>query len=229
MTVISHALMPLRVDISLLQKEVALLLQSPWLPHYNTAHYSGSWDVLPLRSAGGSTSQAYAELMGEDKYQDTPSLAHSEYLQQLINSIQTEKMSIRLLNLKVGAVIKPHRDNELCFEQGEARIHIPVFTNCYVQFKLDEQSLQMKEGSCWYINANLTHSLQNRGLTNRIHLVIDCKVNDWFRQWMELDECYRIIKEVVEDKVQKAMIIAELYRQNTEASFTIARQLQEGI
>jgi hypothetical protein len=39
--------------------------------------------------------------------------------------------------------------------------------------------LKMGGGECWYINANLPHSVSNLGGTDRIHLVMDWVVNDW--------------------------------------------------
>ena len=39
----------------------------------------------------------------------------------------------------------------------------------------------MKEGECWYLNLSLKHRVNNFGDTSRIHLVIDCKVNDWIK------------------------------------------------
>ena len=38
--------------------------------------------------------------------------------------------------------------------------------------------LPMGEGECWYINFNLPHRIHNRGTTDRVHLVIDCVLND---------------------------------------------------
>ena len=40
----------------------------------------------------------------------------------------------------------------------------------------------MKEGECWYLDLSLPHWVENHGKTDRIHLVIDCLVNDWLRE-----------------------------------------------
>ena len=37
----------------------------------------------------------------------------------------------------------------------------------------------MAEGECWYVNVNLKHWVENQSATDRIHLVIDCVVDDW--------------------------------------------------
>ena len=91
-------------------------------------------------------------------------------------------MSARLLNLRRGAAIKADRDAELAFEKGEARLHVPIVTNPGVEFVIDGERVVMEAGACWYINANLTHRVANHGDTDRIHLVVDCGVNDWLRE-----------------------------------------------
>jgi hypothetical protein len=40
----------------------------------------------------------------------------------------------------------------------------------------------MNEGELWYLNVNQPHHVTNRSTTDRIHLVIDCVVNDWLRE-----------------------------------------------
>jgi hypothetical protein len=89
--------------------------------------------------------------------------------------------SVRLLRLAPGAVIREHRDAGLRYEQGEARLHIPIATNAAVEFVLDGDRHVMEAGECWYVNVDLPHRVNNRGTTERIHLVIDCVVDDWLR------------------------------------------------
>jgi hypothetical protein len=70
---------------------------------------------------------------------------------------------------------------------GKTRLHFPVFTNPQVDFFLDNTRLEMHEGECWYINANLPHRVANKGNNDRIHLVIDCKVNEWLQAIFQND------------------------------------------
>jgi quercetin dioxygenase-like cupin family protein len=37
----------------------------------------------------------------------------------------------------------------------------------------------MHEGELWYLDFSQKHRVENNGATDRIHLVMDCKVNDW--------------------------------------------------
>jgi hypothetical protein len=39
----------------------------------------------------------------------------------------------------------------------------------------------MAPGECWYLRLSDPHRVANRGETDRVHLLIDCRVNDWLR------------------------------------------------
>lgn len=176
---IRFASIPLPVDITSIQQEV-LQLTSNWMPHLNKSHYTGHWDVTSLRSPGGTAGNSVPDVLSPGQaFADTPLMQQCPAIHALIDSLHCEVMAVRLLNLKSGATIKPHRDFDLCFEKGEARLHIPVFTSNKVSFYSENELIPMQEGQCWYINANITHSVANNGDTDRIHLVIDCVVNDW--------------------------------------------------
>ena len=83
------------------------------------------------------------------------------------------------MRLAPGSVIKEHHDNDLSFEQGMIRIHIPVVTNDGVDFRLNGVRCLMPAGSCWYLRLSDPHSVANRGAEDRIHLVIDTVADDW--------------------------------------------------
>src|SRR5262249_11699756 len=52
-------------------------------------------------------------------------------------------------------------------------------TDADVAFFVDGGRVPMEAGECWYLNVNLPHRVDNRSQTDRIHLVIDCVVDDW--------------------------------------------------
>jgi quercetin dioxygenase-like cupin family protein len=178
MSIIKYAILKIPVAIKSIQKEIETLQSGYWMPHLNKHDYEGGWDVLSFRSPGGVLN-TLSESLNKEAYADTPLLERCPSVRSLLDSIQCEKLSARLLNLQAGAVIKEHTDKELYFEKGEARLHFPIITNPFVEFYLDNERLPMQEGDCWYINANLPHRLANKGSSNRIHLVVDCKVNHW--------------------------------------------------
>src|ERR1700748_3760669 len=96
--------------------DVAAFLNKPWQPHYNTQGYEGGWEVLTLRSPGGNADSIFADLMDQDEFIDTVYMQNFPSVKQLCESLGCPLMSVRLLNLKAGAIIKEHRDRELSFE-----------------------------------------------------------------------------------------------------------------
>ncbi len=198
-----------------------------WQAHFNTAHYRGEWTALALRAPGGKDS-VIPDLMGEQQaYADTPHMQHFPSVRQLVQSLECPVLSVRFLNLKAGAVIKAHRDHELAFEKGEARLHFPIQTNPDVSFYVEDTRVDMQVGTCWYINANLTHRVSNNGTTDRVHLVVDCLVNDWLRQLF--DRADKQTKDEDVDIAQQKQVIAALRLQNTPVATKLADQLEQSL
>ncbi|MFC7522688.1 aspartyl/asparaginyl beta-hydroxylase domain-containing protein [Parapedobacter sp. GCM10030251] len=197
-----------------------------WQPHFNQAHYHGEWNVLPLRSPGGHDTPV-ADLLGRVTYADTVHMQHFPAVAALVRSLDCPVQSVRFLNLKAGADIKPHRDHELAFEKGEARLHFPLVTNPQVEFYVEDTRLDMQPGACWYINANLIHRASNKGDTDRIHLVIDCLVNDWLRELFSRADIQT--KEEKIDLEKQKQVIAALRLQNTPTATQLADQLEKDL
>ena len=174
--------LPFRFEPSLLQADLAGILAGEYVPHFNTAYFQGDWSGVPLRSVGGSATAIYPDPTAKDKFADTPLLARCPYVQQVLGALPCPHQTVRFLRLKAGSIIKEHRDYDLGFDEGEVRLHVPVITHAEVEFVLDQKRVIMNEGECWYLNVNLPHRVANRGPTDRIHLVIDCVVNDWLRE-----------------------------------------------
>jgi len=226
---IRYARLNIAVDIVPLQQEIGELIQKKWLPHYNKKDYTGEWEVLALRAPNGNANSPIAELLEGGSFQDTEMMAQCPEVKKTLELLHCEKQAVRLLNLKKGAEIKEHRDAELAFENGEARIHIPIFTNPRVEFFLDKTLLCMNEGECWYINANMPHSLKNLGDSDRVHLVFDCIVNDWLKDvFHDPANKISILSEAelwMRTKDEKMLIIQSLRMQNNETSLRIADEM----
>lgn len=216
----------LDINVHLLQHELNdLLTGNKWMPHYNTADYTGNWHVLPLRTPGGHSDNPYADLFSHKQFEHTALLKSLPETSRFLEKLACEKLSVRLLNLHAGSVIKAHRDMELAFEQGEARLHIPIFTNPEVEFYVDEDRVMMNEGDCWYINANIKHRVTNKGPADRIHLVIDCKVNEWLTKQITTG-----IKKTVflkKDPETAHQVIKSLRMANTTSSDRLADEMEK--
>lgn len=175
--------LPFQFDAAQLQADLGRIVAREFVPHFNTAYYEGDWSVVPFRSVGGRADQIYPDPTAKT-FADTPLLARCPYIQHVLASFACPQQAVRFMRLKAGSSIKEHQDYMLEFEDGEVRVHIPVVTNPEVEFVLNGTRIEMKEGECWYHNFNLPHRVANRGATDRIHLVIDCVVNDWLREML---------------------------------------------
>jgi hypothetical protein len=133
---------------------------------------------------GGVAGAIYPDPTATAPFADTPVLAGCPYFQQVLAQFHCPLRSVRLLRLGPRSRIREHRDYNLGYEDGEVRIHVPVNTNPDVDFFVNGQKLPMDAGESWYINFNLPHRVVNRGTTPRIHLVVDCEVNDWLRAFL---------------------------------------------
>jgi mannose-6-phosphate isomerase-like protein (cupin superfamily) len=221
---IQQAKLPIKIPIKQIQAEV-LALSKGWRPHFNIRQYKGDWTVLPLRSPEGASEQIIPDLRGSQSFADTLLMESCPAINRLIKEFHCPIMAVRLMNLSAGSEIKEHRDHDLAFEKGEARLHIPIITNHLVAFYVDNVRVMMREGECWYINVNLPHKAANYGTTDRIHLVVDCVVDDWLKNLF-------VQAEVVEAKGihqenETSKIIYELRLQNTKLSNRLADELEQ--
>lgn len=174
------ALLPLAFDPAGLQADLARLGAGEWMAHFNTAYYTGDWSGVALRSPSGGVNTLYGDA-SHSTFTETEALRHCQHLRAVVEAFQCPLRSVRLLRLAPGAVIREHCDPDLGYDAGEVRLHVPVRTHAGVEFYLDGRRVIMGEGECWYLDLHLPHRVQNRGLTERVHLVIDCQLNDWLR------------------------------------------------
>lgn len=224
-------------DAASMQAEVNRLAATWWKEHYNKKHYEGSWSIIPLRSAGGDPANVYSLHLAANSqlsYSDTPLLAECPYLRSVLSFFQCETTSVRLMKLNAGAVIREHTDHDMSFEEGEARFHIPVITNEQVDFYILDEKIPMREGECWYLNLSLRHRVANAGSADRVHLVIDCIVNDWVINLFAGAEV--AIKKEIDDLAaapvlsdeDKRKTIQNLRALNTETANALADKMEAG-
>lgn len=172
--------LPFDFDVEALQQDLQRIQNPVWLDHYNDSAHQKRWACLPLRSLGGSMQAIVAQ--NEGNFMDTPLLAECPYFQQVLAGFACKTTAVRLMTLAAGGRILPHSDPGGGFEDGVARLHIPIITDPRVLFHIDGETIHFSAGHTWYMNANCTHAVDNNSDIERIHLVIDCIPNDWLRQ-----------------------------------------------
>ncbi|XZF12795.1 aspartyl/asparaginyl beta-hydroxylase domain-containing protein [Chitinophagaceae bacterium MMS25-I14] len=225
---IKYIRFPFLYDVQQMQQEVNAVT-SAWVAHFNRADYEGNWSGIALRAPGGEENNLV--VMSHHKpFEDTALLKMCPYIKSVLESFLCVKTTVRLLKLEQGAVIKEHRDQGLNFEEGEVRLHIPVITHPLVEFYLDGDRLDMQEGTCWYINASLPHRLANHSPVDRIHLVIDCEVNDWLKEQFErTDLALKSEKDDPAPAYDMQQVINELRRSGDEARLQLADELEKNM
>ena len=171
----------LTFDAAALRAEVSNFESSDWTPHFNTHYYEGDWSGIALRAVKGAHVELYPDPVARDGYVDTAMLERCPYSKHVLSTFQCELETARFLRLTAGSTIREHRDHKLGYEDGVVRIHVPVTTSPQVTFTLNGRRIEMLPGEAWYLNFNLPHSVKNASDIDRVHLVVDCILNDWLR------------------------------------------------
>ncbi len=90
---------------------------------------------------------------------------------------------VMLARMAPGGVIHPHRDENPAAKWPH-KIHVPLQTNPEVTFYVDGVGYQLAEGEAVEVNNMGLHAVENRGATDRIHLIfeyydVDQPAPDW--------------------------------------------------
>lgn len=172
--------LPLVFDVVGLNRDLAHVVSSRWIEHFNSNAYDGHWSCLPLRSVDGRVDHIMPIESG--RFQDTPLLSDCPYFREVLDTFQCEKTSVRLMSLAPGGQIKPHHDEATSLEDGITRIHIPIQTSPDVLFQIEGEEIHFDAGYAWYLNASCTHAVRNGSPIDRVHLMLDCVTNPWLEQ-----------------------------------------------
>ena len=71
-----------------------------------------------------------------------------------------------------GIEIAEHTDSEEYF-----KIHIPIFSNSDAYFIFSGQNYNMDPGKMYIVETKLMHGTNNKGLTDRVHMLFKCPRN----------------------------------------------------
>ena len=170
--------LPFHFDPARLEDDLIRIQNADWQAHFNNSIYQGDWSGIALRAVPGSHLALFSD-PAADTWADTALLELCPAFKEILESFSCPLLSVRLLRLGPGAVIKEHCDPMLGLDYGEVRIHVVIKTNPDVECSLQRRPYHWSAGECWYADFSCKHSFTNRGDTERIHMVLDCKVNDW--------------------------------------------------
>lgn len=184
---ITHKL-PLSFDAARLQADLGGLSADDWTPHFNQDYYEGEWKGLALCSTTGRANQLTWLPTDAPFATETPLLTRCPYFREVLGAFKCQFTGARLLSLSPGSKILEHCDYFLGLQYGTLRIHVPVTTDSRVDFVVNHERLEMQAGEVWYIDFTRPHSVNNYSDRERVHLVVDCTVNDWLVSMMPFSE-----------------------------------------
>ena len=176
MAILAYKKLPFKFDPEQLKADLHVIPKDAWHSHFNSLHYKWGWSAVPLVSAKGSASDA--EIGWGNDFAPTPILASCPYFQDVLAQFKCSLLRVRLLRLESGANIKEHVDR-IDKDSSWTRIHIPIITHEDVLFIVNGERVQMLPGESWYLETALPHKLENNSPVYRVHLVVDCKINDF--------------------------------------------------
>ena len=173
--------LPFAFDPARLQRDLETAASQQWIAHFVKQNYEGDWSVIPLRGTAGATHPVmmiYSDPRAKG-FEDSPMLGVCPYFREVLAAFRCPLQAVRLMRLTPGSIIKEHFDDDLSFDDGTVRIHIPITTNPGVVFEVNRRRVDMAVGEAWYLRLCDPHRVANSGETDRVHMVIDATVNDW--------------------------------------------------
>lgn len=176
--------------------------------HYSNYNKNNSWSALSLIGYSNDPgfiakpiemSKKWKEKNKDENFflQKTP--LYDKFKPELTNLLSIifkrcdpEYHRIRLMKLTPNSGELERHTDQVDPESGNnigklARFHIPLFTNDDVWFMCwgyngNLKKNNMKVGECWILDTRKPHSVINKGTTDRIHLVIDIRVNEKIKE-----------------------------------------------
>jgi hypothetical protein len=186
--------LPFSFDPELLQSDLRKVQSEEWIGHYRNDEYEGEWALVPLRAVGGHPLVVHAVPINEqnNSFKNTPILERCTYFKQVLERLQCPVGAARLMLLGAGARILEHSDDMA----KEIRLHIPIQTNDQVFFWVDHKRVPMQVGEFWYADFTKTHSVENNSPEARIHLVVDCLMNEWLENMLITSRITHFLNEI---------------------------------
>ncbi len=159
------------LDVEQIRREVDSVLEKYAESEQHGYYHAGGWTSIALVAANGD----YREdrQLRDVPYAKTEALPRHGYLEFLIDSFDSETRRVRILNLKPKKNIFWHVDQDQSIDFGNARLHIPVYTNDKVWFQISHEDQSWAPGELWYGDFSFPHRLCNASESARIHIVAD--------------------------------------------------------
>jgi len=138
--------------------------EADWVPTIPDGPYkTDGWRVVKILAQGKPT--AFAE-------------KHPE-IRRVIDFFECPIVQVLFYSMLPGAELHAHRDLDGTLELGRLRFHVPIETNPDVNFMVSKKRVPMRSGELWALNTSYLHAVENKGQTDRVHLVVEVEANEW--------------------------------------------------
>ena len=154
----------------------AMQLESIWQEPYPEYGSDGLKVATLLNHTGEQENFDYHDCA---KPNATPLLLKLTELHKFLSETGFNIMGSRLLRLDPGTFLHEHRDFVYLENVPRYRLHMPLITNDQAFITSPGLNVHFKKGYLWKLDPKQTiHSACNFGTTPRIHLMIDCYVEE---------------------------------------------------
>lgn len=136
--------------------------------HYfpdDAAYYTLCWNDDSPGPKPFEQGCAKSEYRDNDNDELNPRKCFSGYALELVKQLPFRSKKWLVTVHTPGTKLITHQD-----APDKLRIHIPIYTNDKSNWMIDEEEIHMEPGWAYLVNTTLPHSLENAGLTERVHL-----------------------------------------------------------
>lgn len=169
--------LPIYFDTEPLQEELKRISADLWQPFLSN-HTATYWKGVAFRSSDATPTT----LTTGKVYFDSPLMEELPSFRKVIKFFQCDLKRVRLSKLEPGGIIGKHTDILPGEKISEVRMQLPIVTNKRALFTIENSQVRMRSGELWYLDVSKEHSVENNGTQPRIHLIIDCEINEWVKK-----------------------------------------------
>ena len=147
------------------------------------------WEAIPLHTLNGlscNDSLIPLDVKTHNNFLPNNILKKCDYIQKILDSLNTEIYLVRIMKLKIDGYIAPHVD-KLIDNKNVIRCQIPIITDEKVDFVIDNKKYKMDAGNLYFINVGeKIHWVKNNSDKERVTLVIDMKPSDKIKKKIDI-------------------------------------------
>lgn len=107
---------------------------------------------------------------------DTPTPLMFGFAKKILDNFAYAKQLVITVH-GPGAQIAFHTDDEIFLPEEHLKIHLPIESNDESYFQFENEEFVLKPGTAYLVNTTLPHGTDNRGNSERAHLIFKVPVS----------------------------------------------------